>query len=300
MHISDPHFHRLPRNPLRYTSKRFLGALNLVLRRRRSHPKANLHQLVKRLGELHWDHLLITGDLTQLGSEGEFALARRMLAPLLEGAEHRVTVIPGNHDRYTRSSLTQRGYETYFGDLGGAPENSGGKGNPGDGAPAGSGLRTRQLTERWWLAAWDSAMPVGFFSAGGEVRRETLAATEQWIAALPAGARVILANHYPVFFPPPHRYYRNHDLRNHDEVERWILSQPIQLYLHGHVHHNWTMTVKGSHGPITVVNSASSTRVLHADEQYSFHRIVLEGEGFRVEPMSLESPRLGTPSLEGG
>lgn len=283
MHISDPHFHRLPRNPLQYASKRLLGALNLVLRRRRAHPKANLCQLVKRLGELPWDHLLITGDLTQLGSAGEFALARGMLAPLLEGAEHRVTVIPGNHDRYTPDALTQRGYETFFGDLGGAPEDSGEKGNPGN-----SGLQTRQLTERWWLAAWDSASPAGLFSAEGEVRGETLTATGQWLAALPAGARVILANHYPVFFPPPHRYRRNHDLRNQDEVERWILRQPIQLYLHGHVHHNWTLTVAGSHGPITVVNSASSTRVLRPGERSSFHRIVLEGESFRVEPLPLE------------
>lgn len=290
MHISDPHFHRLPRNPLEYRSKRLLGALNLVLRRRRAHPRANFQRLLQRLRELPWDHLLITGDLTQLGSVGEFALAREMLAPVFDKSADGITVIPGNHDRYTRDSLTRRGFEAYFGDVAGTYENSGEKGNPG-----GSGLQTRQLTERWWLAAWDSAMPAGLLSAQGEVRGETLAATERWLAALPAGARVILANHYPVFFPPPHRYHRNHDLRNQDEVERWILRQPIALYLHGHVHHNWILTVAGSHGPITVVNSASSTRVLRPGERSSFHRIVLEGDGFRVEPMSLDSP-----SLEGG
>jgi 3',5'-cyclic AMP phosphodiesterase CpdA len=271
MHISDPHFHRLPGDPRRYASKRLFGALNLVLRRRFAHPSARARRLVERLQALGWSHLLITGDLTQLGTAGEFALAREVLAPLLQRGAGQVTVIPGNHDRYTPDALRRRDFERHFGEF------------AGEGDPF-----TRQLTERWWMVAWDSAAPAGLFSAAGRVRPETLRATEAWLAALPAGARVIVANHYPLFFPPPHRYKASHDLANQEEVRGWLLRQPVQLYLHGHVHHNWLLTVEGEQGPITVVNSASSTRVPRFPGESAFHRIVLEGDAFRVEPQSLD------------
>jgi len=157
----------------------------------------------------------------------------------------------------------------------------------GDLAPHGP-VQTRRLTEHWWLAAWDSARPAPWLEATGRVREETLAATDDWLATLPPGARVIVVNHYPVFFPPPHRYRAHHDLRNQAAVADWLLSRPVRLYLHGHVHHNWVHTVAGRHGPLTAVNSASSTQQPRPDDPSAFHRIVLDGPGFRIEPQRLD------------
>jgi 3',5'-cyclic AMP phosphodiesterase CpdA len=271
MHISDLHFHRLPVRAATYLSKRALGALSLLLLRRRTFPPQRQRRLVERLLELDWQHLLITGDLTQLGTAQEMALARQVLAPLLARGAERVTVIPGNHDRYVPEPGGQGAYDAAFADFAGT-----------------NGLRTVRLTEHWWLAAWDSAMPRGPISAAGRVPRATLAATEAWLAALPSGAQVIVANHYPVLFPPPHRHRRTHDLLNQDEVLDWLQGHPVRLYLHGHVHHNWVVTAPGRHGQLTAVNSASSTQVPRPRDASAFHRIVLEGPAFRIEPQQFE------------
>ena len=274
MHISDLHFHRLPRRPGDYLSKRALGAANLLLRRRRLFPLQRAQRLVERLQTLEWQHLLITGDLTQLGTAEEFAQARAVLAPLLARGPEHVTVIPGNHDRYVAEPPGHGAFEAHFGEFAA----------PAAGAP----LRTRRLGESWWLVAWDSAVPAPWHSAAGRVRPETLAATEAWLAGLPPGARVIVANHYPVFFPPPHRYKASHDLANQGAVRAWLLSQPVRLYLHGHIHRNWVCAVDGRNGPLTAVNSASSTQRPRPGDPSAFHRIVLDGAEFRVEPQRLE------------
>lgn len=284
MHISDLHFHRMPVWPGAYFSKRLLGAGNLLLRRRKLFPRERARALVQRLTELKWEHLLISGDLTQLGQEAEFALARAALQPLLEAGPERVTVLPGNHDRYVREAPRPDGhagaFEAYFGDF--CAQNTQGC------------LHTRPLGGPWWLAGWDSAAPAPWLSAAGRVSAETLKATSRWMAGLPTGARVIVANHYPAFYPPPHHYRADHDLLNKDEVADWLLGHPaVTLYLHGHIHHNWRMVVPRPGGPsLTVVNSASSTQIPRPGDTSAFHRIVLEDSalgdgGFRVEPLVL-------------
>lgn len=269
MHVSDLHFHRLPCNPLRYASKRALGGLNLLLRRRRDFPPERARRLVATLDAASWQHLLVTGDLTQLGLPEEFARAREALAPLLARGPEAVTVVPGNHDRYVPEPPGNGAYEASFGDFAGGSVD---------------GVATRRLTDRWWLVAWDSAAPAPWYAAEGTVRPETLAATDAFLAGLPAGAQVILANHYPLFFPPPHRVRRHHELTNLGAVRDWVLARPFRLYLHGHVHHNWVLTVPGAHGLLTVVNSASSTQRPRPGDPSAYHRIVLRGAEFAVEP----------------
>lgn len=267
VHISDLHFHRLPRKPTAYLNKRALGALNLLVNRRHDFPLERAEALVERLAGMDWSHLLITGDLTQLSLDEEFALARHTLAPLLGRGPGQVTVVPGNHDRYVRDPRQPAGFETHFGEF----------------SANGAAVLTRRLTDDWWLVAWDSAIPAPWFSAVGRVPAETLTATERFLAGLPRGARVMLANHYPLFFPRPYRYVPTHDLLNHRRVKRWVQSQPIDLYLHGHIHRNWVMEVPGGRGRLTVVNSASSTERVKKPGRSAFHTIELNGPHFRVE-----------------
>ena len=60
------------------------------------------------------DHILISGDLTTTALPEEFRAARAALADLLIDSS-RVTVIPGNHDRYTTGSVRYRQFEEWFG-----------------------------------------------------------------------------------------------------------------------------------------------------------------------------------------
>ena len=270
IHISDLHFHRFPRNPLQWFSKRGLGALNLI-RRGRLHPPDRARRLVEKLDGMDWDHLVVTGDLTQLALEEEFALAREVLAPLLNRGPERVTVLPGNHDRYGREHAGRDFFRRYFGEYFGNGE-----------------IATRTLTETWHLVGWDSALPTPPFVAAGRVREETLAATEQWMGTLPPDAKVILANHYPLYFQEPYGYRRLHSLRGMEEVRRWVGAHPVALYLHGHLHHNWVLKVEGGGRAVIHVNSASSTQIPRAGRSSGFHRILLDGSEFRVEPQALD------------
>jgi 3',5'-cyclic AMP phosphodiesterase CpdA len=229
---------------------------------------------VRQIDRMAWDHLVISGDVTQLGLPAEFAQARAELAPWLARGPGRVTVIPGNHDRYTPGDVEPGPFDEHFGAF----------------APQGPArFAAKQLTARWWLAAWDSAVPRPVFQACGVVAEATLRATERWLAGLPPGARVVLTNHYPLQFPAYHRAHRYHELLNLEQVRAWIAGQPIELYLHGHVHHNWVLTQRGQHGPLLLVNSASSSQVPGWRDRSSFHRIRLPEDGPPViEPLVAE------------
>ena len=127
---------------------------------------------------MEWDHLVITGDLTQLSLEEEFELAHETLEPLLRRGEARVTILPGNHDRYVADPETWAAYRARFGRFFGDAD-----------------IVTRRLTDHWWLVGWDSTRATPPLNATGEVRRATLEATEAWLATLPDDARVVVAIH---------------------------------------------------------------------------------------------------------
>jgi hypothetical protein len=62
----------------------------------------------------------------------------------------------------------------------------------------------------------------------------------------------------------------------------------VALYLHGHVHHNWTISVPGREGPLLIVNSASTTRVPRPEDRSAFHRIELNGPEAAIYPLRLD------------
>ena len=61
------------------------------------------------------DHVVVTGDLTNLALESEFELARDLFERELGLDPSRVTIVPGNHDLYTRGALASRRFERYLG-----------------------------------------------------------------------------------------------------------------------------------------------------------------------------------------
>ena len=59
--------------------------------------EAAARALVEAVQEAHVDHVVVTGDLTQRGRDEEMSLFLDIFAPLQRA--HRLTVVPGNHDR---------------------------------------------------------------------------------------------------------------------------------------------------------------------------------------------------------
>ncbi len=294
VHLSDLHVHRLLYHPRHWRAKRALGALNLLVTRRYAFPRERLRHLIAQVDRMEWDYLVITGDIGQLGLAAEFEEARRELAPLLARGPERVAILPGNHDHYVREGDAGTAFYQVFGDY----------------CRGEDGFAARALGGPWWLATWDSTLATPVGSAQGQVRAETFAATERWLEGLPSGARVILANHYPVVFPDSFWPGVYHQLRNLDGVRAWLQQQPIEVLLHGHIHRPWIVApdgnlsarppvvqANGAHlsppgsGVRLSVNSASSSQRARRAGDPAFHRLTLPLEPqapVQVEALAIE------------
>ena len=151
LHFSDPH---VQLRDWRTRSFRALGPLRAVataeLWKGRGARFDGAADRVRALAALAngFDHAVCTGDLTQLCTQEEFALAREALEPLASDPA-RVTCIPGNHDRYPDGLGAQRWYEERF------PEH--GQSDLGPEV-----LRTRLVGEELALVVVDSTGPLAW------------------------------------------------------------------------------------------------------------------------------------------
>jgi Icc-related predicted phosphoesterase len=120
LHVSDVHV-TIPLRQLPWRqmiNKRFIGALNLALRRGRHYAQARqkLAQLASFSAELGVDLVIATGDYTSLGTEPELAAAREAIDALTTRPSGFVTV-PGNHDIYLADVVRERRFERHFGEF---------------------------------------------------------------------------------------------------------------------------------------------------------------------------------------
>jgi 3',5'-cyclic AMP phosphodiesterase CpdA len=222
VHLSDIHFWRYAFNPLRLMSKRLTGMVALLAGRARRFRLAGIPRLVERVRDLGPDHILITGDLTTTALPDEFRAARRALADWLD-EPGRITIIPGNHDRYTWWAHRSRRFERFFGEFA-----------PRDRYP--------------WLRRIDSSTAIlgldptragitarGLLPPGQLAEARELIATEDSRAA-----RLIVACHYPVAVPAEYaRELVGKRMVNARQVRGWLATIGPHLYCCGHVHAAW-------------------------------------------------------------
>jgi len=97
IHISDFHLCQISGiSPGRFMNKRMFSYLSWRIRRQREHCPQVLEALTRAVRAAEADHVVVTGDLTQLGLPSEFDEARSILQAL--GPPQKVFVVPGNHD----------------------------------------------------------------------------------------------------------------------------------------------------------------------------------------------------------
>src|SRR5688572_6178535 len=114
-HFSDLHVLALDGvSRLRLLNKRFTGWVNLKLKRAHKHRPAYVRAIAREITQAKVDHVVITGDLTNLALEQEFEATRLLLEDELHLRPDQVTVVPGNHDLYTRGALRSRRFTTFF------------------------------------------------------------------------------------------------------------------------------------------------------------------------------------------
>ncbi|HEY5923293.1 MAG TPA: metallophosphoesterase, partial [Kofleriaceae bacterium] len=104
-HCSD--LHLLSHDGARWldlANKRWIGAMNLLSSRSRHYHVDAFDHMIEDMNAERIEHVLCTGDVTNLALEQEFKFARGKFDRLAGGPEH-VTVIPGNHDAYVAEGI---------------------------------------------------------------------------------------------------------------------------------------------------------------------------------------------------
>jgi 3',5'-cyclic AMP phosphodiesterase CpdA len=252
-HVSDLHVpSRWRRAPWLYLGKRLIGTLNYKLKRAREYPEASIRALVSELaGDPSIDHVAITGDLTNVSLPEEFTAARAYLEPLLARPGF-VSIVPGNHDRYTYGSDWGRTFEQFFG-AGMTSE-----------LDAGAPFPFVRFRKGVAIVGLDTAVATPPFMATGrlgEAQRERLTRLLEDPAVRDASFRVALL-HHPPRIANGGRDRGQHRLTDDRELLAIARAKNVSLLLHGHVHDAFRLE-----DDVPAFGAGSSTRVHHRPEK---------------------------------
>lgn len=242
LHTSDIHLLDLRgTTPWSFLNKRITGGINLALRRGRHHDARLFSSMMKLAAELEVDRVVVTGDLSNLSLESEFALCRRTF----ETSSVPVTVVPGNHDTYTPGAVRQGLFERYM------MQFMDGERHEGQTYPF--MLRERGVA----LIGVSSAVATFPFSATGRVGHEQLRrlAIMLQTAATEHLTRVVLIHHPPT----PGVSKPRHDLLDQADFIRVIAEHGAELVLHGHEHRCVETFLPGPGKDVPVHGIASGT-----------------------------------------
>ena len=258
-HLSDLHCLALDGVPARrFLNKRFTGWVNLRLKRGSIHRSGYVHAIAREIARRGVDHVVVTGDLTNLALEGEFELARDVLEHELGLGAANVTIVPGNHDAYTRGAQATRRFERYFGpwlasDL---PELA---------VDAGTArLPVVKLRGDLAIVALSSAVPRPPLIAAGEVGKAQRAALARVLAHPEVVKRtLVLALHHPALHAWSRVKAHLEGLRDAPELLALLSAVPRGVLLHGHLHRREQRTITTREGTVAQIGATSAS--LHHD-----------------------------------
>lgn len=275
-HFSDVHALDLGGVPVwQWLSKRAAGLVNLRLNRRDKHPVALFEAVVEELNRHPPDHVIVTGDLTNLSLDPEFALARSILDRLAIGPSN-VTVVPGNHDVYTWDAwwagTFQRAFRPYV-----ESDDS-----THDGFPV---VRVRGEAA---IIGVSTALPSPVPLADGWVGSAQLQRLEAALRATSGKFRV-LALHHP---PYKNRMSFLRGLRDRARLREVLARTGCELVLHGHEHRDVRAELPGPHGPIPVIGVASATYALRHQPRRARYNVYTVAGG-RLQQVEMAGTVLG-------
>jgi 3',5'-cyclic AMP phosphodiesterase CpdA len=257
-HLSDPHLAPLPwPSPLELLSKRGLGYINWLRKRRSIHRPEVLAALIADLKRQAPDHIAVTGDLVNLSLTSEFGPALAWLETL--GSPRDVTAIPGNHDAYVRAAAASATTQW-------APYMS------GDAAESFPFVRRRGPLA---LIGLSTSLPTLPLAATGMLHGDQLTRLGAILSQLgrDGAFRVVLIHHPPT---EGANYFRR--LTNAAPVRDVLQQHGAELVLHGHHHEASLDFLPGPQLRIPVVGvpSASGAPGRH-DEPAGYNLYEIDG-----------------------
>jgi 3',5'-cyclic AMP phosphodiesterase CpdA len=259
--------------PRHWSLKRLTGYLNWQRNRRSAYQRAVLDRLVADLRQHAPDHIVVTGDLANIGLPGELMHGLDWLRSI--GEPHAVSVIPGNHDIYgrlRRDPGTDR-WAAYMASCAEGAEWTGGH----------AGFPYVRRLGQVALIGVNSAVVTPPMMAWGEVgaaQRERLGRLLDKLGQAQL-FRLVLIHHPPL----PGQAKPARALRDAAALEQILTEHGAELVIHGHNHLNSLAWRQSASGRLPVVGAPSaSLGRLHKHEplaRYNLYRI--EGPPWRIE-----------------
>lgn len=283
-HLSDLHvLGDEPVSPLRYFNKRITGYVNLRFRRHAVHKREVVRQLARELASHDVDHVVITGDFSNLALEGEMAAAVRLLEQDLGMTADQISVVPGNHDLYTGGSARSRRFARTFAPFIGSDLPDVAVDHPSGPFPY---VRLRGAVA---LIGLSTALPRPPMMASGSVGRAQRRALEAILAHEEVAKRlpVVLMHH------PPHNpvsKLRTFTNGLYDAAElREVLSRARNcLVLHGHLHERTHVTWASDRSELHSVGATSASLLHdHDDRMAGFNLYDLGPTGLHAPPRAI-------------
>lgn len=279
LHLSDVHVHEgLGRAPLGgFLNKRLLGVANLLARRRRlfRDAPAKLAALAELVARESVDLVLVTGDLTALGTEPELAAARACLEPFRK-APLGLVVIPGNHDVYVPDAVADGRWARHLGDLCGT--------DLPDLAVDGRWPAVRLLEPDLAVVSVDSARPNPQpWRSSGRIPDAQIGGLRRALADPRVRERFVLVlTHYAPRRPDDTPDTRLHGLENADALLGACAAVRRGALLHGHIH--WRFALPRRADRLPIFGAGSST----CEGREGFWLLELDAAGARALPGSLQ------------
>jgi len=263
-HFSDLHLLSLESaRPRDFLNKRVTGGANLLFNRGGQFPVAVARALCADVWRQGIEHVILSGDLTNLAFPAELKLVRSVLEELgLPPAE--VTVVPGNHDAYTRQAAASGQFARLLGPY-----------LQGDRQAWPGTFPFLRLRGELAVLALSTAVPSLPLLAVGRLGEKQLRTAESYLGdeACRGRFRLVVLHHPPVG-PLVHWHNRLVDAK---AFRAMIQRAGADLVVHGHLHRFCEETLAGPSGPIPCIGVGSGTWLSPHDPerraQYNLYRI---------------------------
>ena len=260
-HFSDLHVLALEGvETSRFMNKRFTGWVNLRLKRGHKHKPAYVREIAREVTKSGVDHVIITGDLTNLALEQEFEAVKQLLEEELGLPRENITVVPGNHDLYTRGAMRAKRFTNFF-----APYMESDLPELAADLELGR-FPIVKLRGPLAIIGLSSAVPRPPLVASGELGDAQMLALERILAHDEVKSRTpIVALHHPVHNPSSKTKAWVEGLRDADRLNDIVQGVPNGMFLHGHLHKRVQRSLATRDGKMLSVG-ATSASLDHEDE----------------------------------
>jgi 3',5'-cyclic AMP phosphodiesterase CpdA len=229
------------------------------------------------------DHVVITGDLTNLALEAEFEAVRRIIDEDLRLSPNDVSIIPGNHDLYTQGALSSRRFATYFGEFMTSDL-------PALAVDVGPGhfpfVRLRGPVA---IIGLSSAIPRAPLVAAGKLGKAQMAALAKILVHPEVVSRTpVVLMHHPAHNPLSKVKTM---LRGLDDAAVFFSTMndtPRGLLLHGHLHRRISRTWTTSRGSMHSVGATSASLHDHDEARMAGFNVYEIDDSGAIGPIGAE------------